>query len=427
MPKSLVRETTTAAVGEAAERGVVPITVASPGWGSSGWYSPQVLENAVSGRVFGQGLHLYWNHPSESERHDRPERSVTDLVGVLTEDATWDPQQGIVAEAKIFGPYRDLFRDKDFVNAIGVSLRAFADTTVGEAEGRKGTIITDLIEAQSVDFVTKAGRGGKVMAALESARTQARVATANDTREALTAAVRSAHAEGDDTWAWVRDFDDTRVWFDVEGPDEWATYEQGYSLDDAGTASLADGDPTPVRARTEYVPITPDADSGAGSTSAPAPAGQSTANESQEMNMATTQIEESELGRLRQDAERVPTLESERDTANRERNEAREALAARDRTDAARVVIATQAREAGVTFSALEERGLLAALPATEAGDLDEDNYATSVKEAAAVKAEEAGAGKITGFGHTDTTVHVVESADDDVAAAFGRTAQKGA
>ena len=62
----------------------------------------------------------------------------------------------------------DLFRDEDFVKAIGVSMRAYADTTVGEAEGRKGTIITALLEAASVDFVTKAGRGGRVLSVLES-------------------------------------------------------------------------------------------------------------------------------------------------------------------------------------------------------------------------------------------------------------------
>lgn len=416
MSRNLVQETTAAAVDGIAEKGTVPITVATPGWGSSGWYSPQVLENAVQTQVFSAGLHLYMDHPGETERYDRPERSVRDLVGTLTEDATWDPQRGIVAEAKIFGPYRDLFRDEDFVNAIGVSLRASADTTIGEAEGRKGTIITELVEAQSVDFVTRAGRGGRVMAALESARTAVREATASDTREALHAAVKAAHGT-EDGWVWVRDFDPdtTVVYFDVEDADETHTYRQTYELTD-GTATLT-GEPTEVRATTTYVPT--GADDGA-PTDVPAPAGQSTATESEETNMATIQIEEAELGRLRQDSERVQSLESERDTYRAERD-------ALIRESHARRVIDTQAREAGVTFTALEERGLLAGLPATDTGALDEDAYTQSVKEAAATKAETSGRGTVTGFGDV-----VTESSDAaaDLEAydkAFSYDAPKGA
>ena len=192
MSRTFIREATPNSLGEVSEKGIVPLVIASPGWGSSGWYGPKVLENAAKSKVFGKDLHLYMDHPSESEQHDRPERSVRDLVAVLDSDARWDPQQGLMAEAKIFKPYRDLFRDEDFVKAIGVSLRAYADTTVGEAEGRKGTIITELLAAESVDFVTKAGRGGMVLSALESARTRVDEATSNDTRDALNAALRAA-------------------------------------------------------------------------------------------------------------------------------------------------------------------------------------------------------------------------------------------
>ena len=54
------------------------------------------------------------------------------------------------------------------------------------------------------------------------------------------------------------------------------------------------------------------------------------------------------------------------------------------RTTRAREVIAERAREAGVRFTPLEERGLLANLPTGEDGGLDEAAFTTSVDEAAA-------------------------------------------
>ena len=108
--------------------------------------------------------------------------------------------------------------------------------------------------------------------------------------------------------------------------------------------------------------------------------------------MATTQIDEVELDRIRQDAERVPTLESERDTATRRAHTAEATLAA---------VRILHREAATVTVSSVEERGLLADLPLTEAGVLDEAAYAATVQAFVAEKAEAAGAGKVTGFGST--------------------------
>ena len=67
--------------------GFMRIRIISPGWGSSGYYSPEVLKAAAP--LYKQGTHCYWNHPSRSEAHDRPERNLADLAGVLAEDAQW--------------------------------------------------------------------------------------------------------------------------------------------------------------------------------------------------------------------------------------------------------------------------------------------------------------------------------------------------
>lgn len=426
MPKE-IREAGPLGTVRETKAGRIQVGLITPGWGSSGYYAQQVLENAAAAKVFPAGTQMFLDHPGEAERFDRPERSVRDIAAVLTTDAVWDEAAGaLVGEAQVFGPFVDTLTDEHFARAIGVSIRAYADHTVGEAEGRKGTIVTELTEAISVDFVTRAGRGGSIMAVLESAR-PAQVleraiaqgvaeASANDTRDALMDALKGAYG-GDKTWVWVRDFNETTVWFDIETPDGQAVYQQGYTLADDGAASLEDGDPTEVRARTEYVPVTTAAESGP--RSVPAPAGQSNhPQESEEDTMP--QIEEGRLAQLEADAGRVTTLESERDTAARERDEAREALAAERRITAAGRIIDA----ADVTFTALERRGLLTELPVTESGELDEAAFTTSVAEAAAEAAEASGEGRVRDFGRTDTTQTEATESDSRKAidAAFGRT-----
>lgn len=160
-------------VDEAALRsdGTVPIRLISPGWGSSGFYSPEVLEAAGSDGVFGPGTHMYWDHPSATENQDRPERSLRDLAAVLETQGTWRIDHpdgpGIYAEARVFAPYREVLAE--MASHIGVSIRAAAQVSTGEAEGRRGRIVESIVEAQSVDFVTRPGRGGQVLAILEAA------------------------------------------------------------------------------------------------------------------------------------------------------------------------------------------------------------------------------------------------------------------
>lgn len=430
MPKLTVCEETATATttGPVSERGVVPIAIITPGWGSSGYYSGKVLENAAAATVFAKGTHMYLDHPAESEKSDRPERSVRDLVAVLESDATWDGKT-LAGEAKVFGPYRDLFRDEDFVAAIGVSIRAAAEYTVGEADGRKGAIITRLEEAKSIDFVTRPGRGGAVLSVMESARREAHEAMSEDIRTLLDRAVEVATTSNR---AWVRDFDPDQgavVYTQVDQDDEdgflTSMWRDTYTIGMDGLSAELGGSPVEVRPRTEYVPVPPNADTteSAPETSPAPAAGLSTATESEETTMATTQIEEAELGRLREDAERVPTLTSERDTAVQESTRLRDEL----RTERATNII----NEAATDFTPLERAGLLANLPTVEeSGDLDADAFRTTVTEAAAERATATGAGTVRSFGNTtSTTGGIVTESDADaaVASAFGRTIPKGA
>ncbi len=151
--------------------GTTPIKIISSGWGSSGYYDESMLKR--DGPVaFPAGTHMYWDHPTESEDAERPERSLSDLAGVLVSDPTWDQNgvsgPGLYANAKVFGDYAN--KVDEIAEHIGVSIRAMGVAEDGTAEGRTGPIIKQLSQGLSVDFVTVAGAGGAVLQVFESAR-----------------------------------------------------------------------------------------------------------------------------------------------------------------------------------------------------------------------------------------------------------------
>ena len=154
------------------DKGTIPIKIIDPGWGSSGYYSREVLQQAVNARVYAAGTQMYWNHPSKTDEKDRPERDLRDLAGVLTEDAQWQETgpkgPGIYARARVFSAYRDAVAEMG--PYIGLSHYAWGESKTGEAEGKKGDIITRIVAARSVDFVTVPGRGGAIAEAFRAAR-----------------------------------------------------------------------------------------------------------------------------------------------------------------------------------------------------------------------------------------------------------------
>jgi hypothetical protein len=153
---------------ERKDDGSLLIQVITPGWGSSGYYSPEVLEAAGKAGVWPAGTHMYFDHPSASESSDRPERSVKDLAATLTEDARWDGER-LVARAMPVGLGKTVLADEAFRKAVACSVRASAEMNMGEAAGRKGWVVEKIHPDtfNSVDFVTHAGRGGMI---LEAAR-----------------------------------------------------------------------------------------------------------------------------------------------------------------------------------------------------------------------------------------------------------------
>lgn len=141
------------------------IQAISPGNGSSGTYPQEVLEAAAKDRVFPAGTMMMVDHATEAQDWERPEGSIKDLAGVLTEDARWDDQHGaLVAEAKIFEHWRPVL--ESMREEIGVSIRASGEVE----ESAEGRVVKRLVEGRSIDFVTRAGRGGRVLEVLESER-----------------------------------------------------------------------------------------------------------------------------------------------------------------------------------------------------------------------------------------------------------------
>lgn len=403
--------------------GKMLIQLINPGWGSSGYYSAEVLEAAAKAKIFGAGTQSYIDHPSESERVDRPERSVRDLAAVLTSDAAWDGS-ALVAEIQTFGPMAGALAEMK--DAIGISIRAAATVATGEAEGRTGTIITELVEGVSVDFVTNAGRGGRILDVLESARPTlvceravshgVAEATANDTRNSLDAALDDRFG-GQDTYVWVCDFDNDLVWYQVSGPDSSDTYQLGYSITDAAVVTLSDTPPVEVTRRTEYVPV-----GSAGGTT--------TTSESLEDNVGNIQVDEAEHRRLTE-AVAAATQRAEAAEARADEAERRNALTtARDSARPIAVEIVSASETLTASAQARVVRESVAALVVSDAGTFDEAAFRTAV-EAARTAAETeiaealqaAGVGAVhNGGGGGDGHVVTREESDAARAKAFGRT-----
>jgi hypothetical protein len=151
--------------------GSVPIRIIAPGWGSTGYYGSDVLARDGP-TAFPKGTKMFWNHITKAEEAQRPEGDLRNLAGELTTDARYDPAHaqgpGLYADAKVFTAFRPVV--EELAPHIGVSIRAEGKTSLGEAEGRKGVMVSRIVAGKSIDYVTQAGAGGKVLEMFEAAR-----------------------------------------------------------------------------------------------------------------------------------------------------------------------------------------------------------------------------------------------------------------
>lgn len=382
--------------------GRVLLTIITPGSGSSGEYSPEVIAKAAKEKAFPRGTLGMIDHDTETERMERPEGSLRNLALVLEEDAFVGEGGALQAEAKVASAWRDLV--EDFHEHIGASIYASAEISVNESGSK---VVERIIPNpfNRTDLVTVAGRGGRVAELRESAkaiesRSVVQEATADDVYMWLSAALREEYA-GDDTWVYLRDHDDTYVYYDTRNK----IFRQQYSL--TGVNVTLAGEPVEVRRRVEYDPV----------ISPVTPAGV-TENKKEDASMATTQIEEAELTQLRESASRATALEAElkaeKDARAKEAKERAEEARKHRLAEAKRIVTEAFGEDAPALYTRLAE-----SVAAPE--DFDADAFRAEVTEAAAKREADQGAGTPRGLGGGTVTESKTISDTDIVAALNGK------
>lgn len=136
--------------------------------GSTGYYPASVLERDGA-TAFPRGTHVYMDHPTMMEDMDRPERSVRDLAGALIEDAAYEDGpdgKGLFGRVQFFPDSRDQIAAMS--EFVGMSIRAIG--VMDESPVTGDIVVQEIVEGLSVDVVTHAGAGGKLVAMTESAR-----------------------------------------------------------------------------------------------------------------------------------------------------------------------------------------------------------------------------------------------------------------
>jgi hypothetical protein len=141
--------------------------------GSSGYYPAEVLERDGA-KAFPKGTHIYLDHPTWREEEELPERSVDRLAAVQLEDAYYADGKdghGLFARVSVRPDQRERFEWWTENAAVGMSIRALGMKEFNEATAREE--VTELVRGQSVDVVTRAGAGGRLIEMTESARQSA--------------------------------------------------------------------------------------------------------------------------------------------------------------------------------------------------------------------------------------------------------------
>lgn len=133
--------------------------------GSSGFYSGEMLE-AYGPAAFPAQTLSHLDHPSLSERDDRPERSVLTLGGYTVSEPIVE-SDGLYVDMFFAGKAREVV--ENFGAVIGLSIRAQGDIEESERDGETIREVKAIYPSplNSIDLVTVPGAGGKIIAALE--------------------------------------------------------------------------------------------------------------------------------------------------------------------------------------------------------------------------------------------------------------------
>lgn len=133
--------------------------------GSSAYYPKEALEKGKS--LFKKGTRIYLNHPTAEAKWSQPERRAEDIIGFLSEDATFDGKD-LFANAEFFEEHQSFIKSRAEAGVIAMSIRAEGTMT----ESSKGLELQEFTAVHSVDVVTVGGAGGGFEKLLESARNE---------------------------------------------------------------------------------------------------------------------------------------------------------------------------------------------------------------------------------------------------------------
>ncbi|MEE9159873.1 MAG: hypothetical protein V3U60_16000 [Gammaproteobacteria bacterium] len=147
-----------------AAKGQFRVTVMTSGFNKSKqrYYSQDMLQR--DHKIF-EGAKMFADHATSSEDKDRPERSVRDWVGTLSEVGMEGNQ--VFGTATVFEPW---FRTKlngmletGVLDKMGLSHASIGKVARGTIEGVKTMVVESLVRNRSVDFVTEPGAGGGIL------------------------------------------------------------------------------------------------------------------------------------------------------------------------------------------------------------------------------------------------------------------------
>ena len=144
--------------------------------GSSAYYPKEALESGK--HLFGKGVRIYRNHPSESAKWEQPERRIEDIIGWLSEGATYDGKD-LWAEATFLESEQARIKELAKEGLIALSIRASGELV----EGKNGMELKKFTAVHSVDVVTVAGAGGAFVEVLESGEEENAAEAANPPKE----------------------------------------------------------------------------------------------------------------------------------------------------------------------------------------------------------------------------------------------------
>ena len=154
------------------KNGIARVRVISPGQGTSAYYKEEQLKRDVD--AFDGGL-SFIDHPGKSEQRDRPERSLRDLVGPIVGTPVYEEHgregPGVYGAVKVAKHWRPFI--EELGSTLGVSLRAGGSAVFEAIGGKKVKVAEKFNPGAGFDFVTKAGRGGKMVPLLEAATSAA--------------------------------------------------------------------------------------------------------------------------------------------------------------------------------------------------------------------------------------------------------------